>query len=349
MTTILDLPDPFRFRDAVAAGISHHALRRALGTGLIRRVTRGWYSRSSPTIPEGEHWELTRLDHLRRLSDALRNHPGCAASHSSAAILHGLPLVISPTAEVELVAVQDYPSSRRKPGVIIHHTDSTTTEVTVVDGLVTTSIPRAIADTLRTRRLPHGLALLDQSIREGRADLESVRSELAEQRRWVGRPKALEVLELADPLRESWGESYSFGVIAADGMEVPLPQVVIYDERFMFVARLDGLIKGVNVGAEVHGKDKYFMDASSSVTPEASVIGRLRAEKRRADDIRRLGLGLAEWTVDEAMRTPDVISTRINRAAAECRGRPFTGWIRWQGAYRKLPWTGADEGGPLAS
>lgn len=336
MTTIFDLPDPFSLRLATTKGVTRYTVRKGEREGVVYRRRKGWYGFTGVTIGEGDRWELIREDHLVRLRQALRDHPGCAASHSSAAIVHNLPVVMSPNAEVELVRVEDYPSSRNKPGVKIHHTDSTETPTVIVGGTRVTTVPRTLADTLRTRRLPHGLALLDQSLRTELVDLDSVRHELSQQHRWVGRPRALRVLDLADPVRESWGESYSYGVLADQELPLPIPQVEVYDESFAFVARLDGLLDHERVATEIDGMAKYLIGATPD-TAESTALRNLEAEKLRQDRIERLGLGLARWTVDEAMRSPEVISSRINTAAREVHGREFTGWVRWQGSFRKLP------------
>lgn len=136
MATLDDLPPtPFRYAEALALGLSRQQLRRLVGDGQVVRLRRGWYAVLGIALPDGEHWDLTRRHHLQRLREALLDHPGCVASHASSAMVHDLPLLISPAAEVELVRVEDAPSSRRLPGVTIHHTDTIDLPVTTVDGL----------------------------------------------------------------------------------------------------------------------------------------------------------------------------------------------------------------------
>lgn len=329
-------PDPFTYAAALASGLTRQQLRTACRRGAIYSPARGWYARTGPQISPGERWETTREDHLRRLRVALHTYPGCVASHDSAAILHGLPIMVSPRAEVQLVHVDDHPISRRVPGVVLHHSESVPLEPVLVDGLRATAVARTIADVLRTRRPPHALAVLDQSIRQDRVTLDEVRRELAAQRRWVGKTRAKKVLELVDPVRESWAESFSYGVLADMGLPVAIPQVDVLDEAFEFVARVDGLLDREGVFFEVDGEAKYFMGEADE-EPEATARRRLLAEERRHTRLEQLGLVGARWTPREAMSSAVEVARRVNGAIARARGRTFTGWVRWQGRLSKLP------------
>lgn len=337
MSVITQLPPaPFTYADALAVGISRQRLRTLVEKGAIHRLRRGWYASTGTSLPCAERWEATRADHLRRLGIALADHPGCAASHASAAMVHDLPLMMSPAAEVELVRIEDAPSSRRLPGVVIHHTDSLETTTETVDGMRTTGVALSVADVLRTRRLPHGLAMLDTALRAGRLTTAEVEAVLDRQRRWVGRPRARQALALADPRRESWAESYSVGVLARAEFPVPIPQVELYDESYAFVARLDGLLDHEHVATEVDGLGKYFI-GPGHLSAEERVRVNLDAETDRQHRIERLGLAVARWTVDEAMHDEEIVTGRVNRAAGEALGRPFTGWVRWEGRFCRLP------------
>lgn len=329
-------PDPFTYAAALASGFTRQQLRTGCRRGVIYSPARGWYARTGPQISLGERWETTREDHLRRLRVALHTYPGCVASHDSAALLHDLPIMVSPRAEIELLHVDDQPISRRVPGVVLHHSRSVPVEPVELDGLRTTSVARTIADVLRTRRPPHALAVVDQSIRQERVTLDEVRRELAAQRRWVGKTRARKVLQLVDPVRESWAESFSCGVLADMGFPIAIPQVDVLDEAFEFVARVDGLFDHEGVFFEVDGEAKYFIGEADE-EPEVTARRRLLEEERRHIRLERLGLVGARWTPREAMSSAVEVARRVNVAIAEARGRTFTGWVRWQGRLSKLP------------
>lgn len=337
MATLRDLPlTPFRYADALALGLTRGQLRHLLREGWITRLRYGWYAVVGVALPAGERWDLTRQDQLRRVREALADHPGCAASHTSGGVVHNLPLLVSPLADVELVRVEDAPSSRRLPGVTIHHTDTIEVPTTIVDGLRVTTMSQTCADVLRTRRLPHALAMLDEAVRASQVSADEVRGVLNTQRRWVGRPQALQVLDLLDARRESWGEAYSAGVIHLAELPQPIPQVELYDEHFRFVARLDGLLDHEQVATESDGEVKYRIDATAD-TAERVARSALTAETSRQRRIERLGLEVARWMTEEAMHTPEVVAHRINAARSRALSRPFIGWVLWEGEFRKLP------------
>lgn len=332
-------PDPFSYSAALARGVTRQQLRTAVRLGHLYSPARGWYARAGEAHEIAERWEVIRADHLRRLDMALHTYRGAVASHDSAAIVHGLPLMVSPRAEVHLVHVEDYPTSRRLPGVILHHADSGPTQVEEVDGRRVTSAARAAADVMRTRRVPHSLAMLDQALRERTLTLEEVEATLAGQRRWVGKTRAREVLSLVDVRRESWAESFSYGVLAAADLPLPIPQVEVLDEGFDFAARVDGFLEGYNAYFEVHGLGKFFIGTSASEPDETErmVRARVEAEESRIERLGRLGLAGAEWTADEALRSPEVVPRRMLRAMEQGEQQTFTGWVRWEGRICRPP------------
>ena len=64
---------PFTHADALASGVTRHALRTAVASRRLRRVARGVYHRAEPVCSDAERWELVRQDHRRRL-EAQLNH-----------------------------------------------------------------------------------------------------------------------------------------------------------------------------------------------------------------------------------------------------------------------------------
>src|SRR5690606_26699057 len=136
----------------------------------------------------------------------------------SAAAVHNLALPLHPHAEVHLTCIDNAPRSRRKDGLRLHHCDSMANHTTTVDGIRVTTPSRTVADVLRTMRVPNGIAMLDQTLRDGVVTEAGVRQVRDGQRRWRGRPRALEALRLADARRETWLESYSFVALHEQGL-----------------------------------------------------------------------------------------------------------------------------------
>ncbi len=311
---------------ALQAGMSAYALRRNLDLGEVHRVKRGVYT-ADTTLEDGEPWQMVRAEHLRRCREQAAVHPGHVVSHQSAGVLHGLQLRLHPAMDVHLTAVDRAPCSRRGEGVVLHHADSVRNDFTVVDGLRVTTLDRTLADILRTSRPPHSVAALDAAVRTDRTTRERVRAVLDTQVRWKGRPRALEALELHDPVRESWLESFSFVSLHELGVRMPQSQVEVLDEGFHLVGRVDGLIGTVFLEAD--GASKYFFLCEElGLTPEESLSRTLDAQEERHRRLVALGLTGVRWSTTEITRTPELVAGRVQQALMSAEPTDFRGWLR---------------------
>lgn len=254
--------------------------------------------------------------------------------------MQGLAVTVAPETPVHLTTVDRVGASRRSPGLRIHRSESVVNDTEVVDGVRCTRLVRTVADVLRTRTLPHGLALLDDVLRRGFLDLDELRRLVDEQRRWGGRPKALAAIHLADPARETWGESFSFAHLHLQGQLMPLPQVEVLDARGRLLGRVDGLWPERGVVAECDGDMKYFIDdTGQDDSPEATVLRHLGAEDERQARIEATGLGVVRWSPAQVRDDPGAVSVRVDQVAATVDPAAFTGSVRWDGQLRTLPFT----------
>ncbi|GGK76845.1 hypothetical protein [Ornithinimicrobium pekingense] len=321
---------PFTYQDAVERYSGRRSLDRRLRDGDVCRLGRGIYAEPLTLGSATETWVAHRTEHLHRLRAALHRFPGMVASHTSAAVVHGLELVIAAETPVELTVVRGAPQSRSLPGVRIHHTDSTVTPHVLVDDIRTTTIARTVADVLRTRRAPHAVAMTDRAVADGAVDLAGITAALDAQVRWKGRPRARESLAAVDLRRESWLESYSFVALHEQGHPLPLPQVSVHDEHLRFVGRVDGLWPREKVFAEADGEGKYFLGPGDQVPlePETTVRRRLAEERERHARLEALGLVGVRWTGEEIMNRPEAVALRVELARERARGMQFHGWVR---------------------
>lgn len=332
-------PSPFTREHFLALGHPRRALDRLLEAGEVMRLRHGWYAQPTHGAPR-PGWEGQVDQHLARLASVLASRPGHAASHTTAALLHQLAVTIAPETPVHLTTVDPVAVSRRYPGLTIHRSESVTNETEMIDGVRATTLVRTVVDVLRTRTLPHGLALLDDALRRGVVDLDELRVLIDQQKRWGGRPKALAAIHLADPARETWGESFSFAHLHLQGQPMPMPQVEIYDAQRRLLGRVDGLWPEPGVVGECDGDMKYFLDdAGTDSTPELTVLRHLKAEEQRQARIEATGLGFVRWSPSQVRDDPGAVSLRVNRAAASVDPTAFTGWVRWDDKVRKLPFT----------
>ncbi|MDO5738943.1 MAG: hypothetical protein Q4P07_02215 [Ornithinimicrobium sp.] len=334
--SLRDLPHPFSRPEAEAAGIGRRRLEELLRLAKVRRVRRGWYVVMEDPAPPSAHWEQLRSAHLDQVREHLRRLPGHVASHTSAALLHGYSVLISPHSPIELTTVDRCPRSWREDRLVVHHSDSHDIPVTQIDGLRVTSAARTAADTLRSRRLPHGTALVDQALRSGVLSKRQLLDELSTQRRWVGRPRALAAVALGDPRRETWLESYSFVALYERGVPMPIPQMNMYDDQRNFVGRVDGLDPEKGIFFEADGHDKYFLDMNPTTSPEESALRRLHQEKQRHGRIERLGLRGVRWTSDEILNKAERVASRVMEVVREPIPE-IRGYAGWEGELRRLP------------
>lgn len=329
------LPDPFSTFQARAGGLTPARLLDLLQRGEVEQVARGLYRTRRP-LPVGEPWDVTVQRHLDRLRVALRRFPGHVPSHSSAAVAHGLELTISPDSPVELTCLRRVPRSRREPDVILHHCDDNDVPVTEVDGMPVTTLARTVADTMRTRRLPHGTALLDAVRRQGLLGLDEVLEVLDGQRRWRGRPTAMAGVALSDPRRETWLESFSFVRLHELGVPIPLAQPRITDLGGHFVGRPDGLLCDRAVFLEADGTGKYFLDGRPDESVEETVRRKLEEERTRHVGLESLGLRGVRWTPHEILHQPDLVAGRV-WAAMRDRPRATMARATWEQERRRIP------------
>lgn len=331
--TLRDLGPIFTWASALEAGLTAYQLRKALASGDIERVGRGVY-RVRESLADAPTWELVRAEHLRRCRELLALHPGHVASHQTAAVVHDLQLRLHPLMDVQLTSVDRVPCSRREPGAFLHHAQSIATDATTVDGIRTTTVARTVADILRTSRPCHSLALLDAAVRAGHTTRAEVEAVLRTQVRWRGRPRAKEALELHDPRRESWLESFSFVTLHELGLPMPRPQVEVLDEGFHFVGRVDGMLGPVFLEAD--GASKYLLLTEElGLSAEESISRRIAEQQQRHEHLTALGLTGVRWTTQEITHRPEQVVGRIWRALQSTDPADFRGWLRRDGRIER--------------
>jgi len=216
------------------------------------------------------------------------------AAGATAALVHGLPLLGSRPAEVQLV--------ERKQDRPLHRGRSTTLDPDeIVDvGVPVTSVPRTVVDVARARGFAAGVVIADAALAKGvsRADLERV---LHGRQNWPGADAARRATAFADARSESPLESLGRVRMAEQGLPAPDLQVLFADEDGPF-ARVDQCWREQRTIAEADGALKYVAAAD------------LFLEKRREDRLRDLGWEVVRYTWDDALRRPELLAARVRRA-----------------------------------
>lgn len=263
-------------------GITAGDLRSRVQRGDLVRLRRGHYASTSEESPELEHLRLMR---------ATVNEVAASSvfSHTSAAVLHGLPVQADVLDVVTMI--------RTTPG----HGDGTThlrvrntallpEHITLVDGLRVTTLERTICDVARLAPYEWGVAAADAGLRAD-ADRAEVHRILRLHPRLQGVPVARRVMAVANGLAESPAESLSRVQMMRWNIPEPVLQYEIFDENGVLVARADFGWPELGLVGEVDGKAKY----GRLLRPDERAEDAVMREKRREQEIRRQGFWSIRW------------------------------------------------------
>lgn len=283
---------------ALAEGRTAVEVDALVRSGRWRSLHRGIYL-TVPDLPDdGAHRHACLV-----VAACLATSTACVGSHTSAAQVHGLPLLRTPagppvltrlrTAAGSEVArlVSDVPADHR--GVVLE-APVTTLPRTAVD------LARGGIDDLEAA------VVLDAALRRAsRAELEQV---LAHQRGWPGSARARVRLARADGRVESPLESVGRLRFAQLGLPVPELQVLV-GGREGPIGRVDFLWPEQRTVGEADGRLKYRDPRD------------LYLEKRREDDLRDAGLEVFRFGWYDALHRPERLRERALQAFARARRR----------------------------
>ncbi len=212
-------------------------------------------------------------------------------SHETAAALHGLPLYRSSKERVHVIVAHERPGAAS--GVIRHRGELRDEDVTEVDGLRCTRLPRTVADMARTATFEQAVTVADAALRRrcaaphGTYDDQRAawfREEvLAIARRSPhGRTRAERVLAFADGRAELPGETISRIRLASLGFRRPRLQVPVRAPGTGWYY-VDFGLDDADAFGEFDGAIKYLDGRMLDGRTAADVFDR---EKQREDWIR---------------------------------------------------------------
>ncbi len=312
-----ELPSVFTRAQAQDLGVSDFRLAGLIERGHLVRLRRGVYARAVA--------DRSRERYLRAATAALSEQGSAhALSHLSGAALWELPLPLGPAETAHLTKLSGVARSRRAPGLVVHHADSSVTDVTELAGIPVTTVARTVADCLREFGPRVSVPIADAALHRELASIDDVVVQLAMQCHWSGRRRSDQSLEIVDGRRESWLESYAFVRFVEWGVDLPEPQVGVFDEADDFVARVDaGWLEDGTV-LELDGKSKYLMARDGVVDPEVMWA----EEKRRYDRVGNLGLERVRFGLTDLLRRESVVRADIRARRRVGSATRFTGRFR---------------------
>jgi hypothetical protein len=267
-------------------------LRRFAEREGLRRVARGQY------ISEAR-WRAYDPDQryeVRVRAAALARNGSVVLSHQSAAVLWGLPLLAAWPSEVHFLT-ERASGGRSDPGIRRHALGIDARDVTVLDGLLITTVARTVIDLAATVDLKSAVAAVDRALhvdRFGRAPTLTTKAELLET--WErmlpfrGSVRARAIIEFGTDKSGSTSESGSRVNIALSGFPEPeLQHPFTVDGR---TVEADFFWLDYCSVGECDGTGKYFNpELLAGRTAEQVVY----AEKLREDGIRRQVRGFTRW------------------------------------------------------
>lgn len=301
-------------RDLLQHGWTDRRITAAVRDGSLFAFRRGWFMATADREdlwPEQKH-------HAHVIAVARDSRGSAVMSHTSAAVLWGLPLYAMRLVRVHMTTATPRRISSA-PDVFRHVAPLPTSDVTVREGIRCTSLSRTLFDLIRSLPTAAAVAVADAAERQmadrrWEWDLDAVtawRRGLAERLSEGGGARGIRqarwVADFADGRAQLPGESVSRLHLRRLGFADPELQVPVPgpDGAEYFV---DFGLADVRSFGEFDGKTKYLDEALRS---ERTLEQVLMEEKQREDWIRgRTQWGFARWG-SEHIATPAALATRL--------------------------------------
>jgi hypothetical protein len=289
----------FTYHQARAAGITHHALYRALKHKVLEQHGHGVFVLADgqvATDPVAAHRFLVRDAQLS--AERRRWY----AARRSALVLMGIPIIGTTPTRPQLV---------RDAGDADGHGRDRHARVSTLpaahrwefEGVDMTTAARTVVDVARQESFRNAVVAADAVLRRGvtRDDLDEV---LRTMRRWPGVAKARTAVRFADGRAESPGESLTRVCCSLEGLPIPEPQVEIY-RNGVFVARTDLLLREQLLAVESDGAFKFT---------EAGVLPQLIGRQESIEDC---GIHVLRTNWGETFKDSSVLGHRLRERLRE--------------------------------
>lgn len=216
-----------------AAGISQARLTTLIRRGQLVRLRHGVYA-TGTILAETETDPGRR--HALQVAAATTGAqtPAGAASHHSAALIHGLDLLRKPpNGTVTVTVPPGARSGRHRPGDTIRHEAGLPAEHVISRfGVLVTTAARTVVDLARAGTLMEAVVVADSALRRNMTTKAELRQVLEYCERWPGLSQARRVIDLASMLAESVLESCARVVFHEHGLPRPALQVTVGGGEF---------------------------------------------------------------------------------------------------------------------
>jgi predicted transcriptional regulator of viral defense system len=298
----LGIRDVALTRELARRGFDKADLAKLRKAGTLDQVRRGVYASPEQNLSETLRHRRLILATMRQLS------PEAVVSHTSAAVLHGLPVLDKDLTRVHVTRARTMGQGRTGKGLHIHGAAVDESEIVQLDGLRVTNLARTVIDSARLLPAGSGLAVADAAAVRG-VSAQDLATLLEQHGRRRGIRTARLVTELVDARSESAGESISRVVFVEQGIPMPDLQRKIFDEGGREIARVDFCWEQQRTIGEFDGEIKY----GRLLKPGQPLEEVLFQEKLREDALRDLGWQVVRWIWRDLYR-PTTVADRILRA-----------------------------------
>ncbi len=298
---------------ALASGLTSSQIR-----GLLRREWSDPYRGVYVARPVLEAAGPTQRHVLLAAARILSSTLDCRASHRTAALVHGLPVLGRLPQEPQLTRPPRRPRDRSEapwPKVAplpVAHRD-------VVGGVPVTSLARTACDVARTRPLREAAVVADAVLRRRVPRMELLAA-AAHCRGWPGGSAAARATAFADGRADGPLESLTRCAYAQEGLPPPETQVEVWSPDGRFLGLVDFLWRDQRVVGEADGLGKYADRLA------------LQKEKLREEGLRACGLEVVRnvwddvWTAVPRAR----LAGRVRQAFAFTAERPPVVGVRFR-------------------
>lgn len=304
--------------EAAALGVNRETLRSLVRAGTLTRVAQGAY------VVTAAHANLEHDSdrHLHSARAILRLRPkDWAASHVTAAVVWGLPVLSSTLDRVHVVHTRPVGSVRRHDAFTVHRCPGT--ELIRRNGIPTVDPATAVVGTALLGPLHSAVMAIDAAFRQGMLSKATIDAALARSRRSPGIGRARRAFALSDPQAESPGESWLRLILQDLGYRVLL-QHQLRDHAGL-IGYADFYLPELGVIIEFDGKVKYRGTLRSGESPSDAVI----AERGRERRIRKLGYGVGRVMWSELFDAA-AVRREVEQAARAARLDLVAKHLRWE-------------------
>lgn len=291
--------------EAARLGIAPAHLQRWERRGHLVRAARSAYvgaAAYTSATPDARH-------RMRALAIQRTQRQSLVISHVSAAAWWGMPLPEHALGHVHLMRRAARTSKRHRGHTV--HDDARGAAVVEHDGAAVLVPALAVIWVAVGLGLTAGVVATDHALHAGLTTLAELDHWLERMRRTPYLSVARSAVALADGRAESPGESRLRLVLVALGHEV-VPQWEVRGPDGRSVGRVDFYLPLLGVVVEFDGAVKYVDGRDLAGGPA------LFNEKRREDDIRLLGYGVAR-IVWADLAHPERVQAKVDAAARQSR------------------------------